>query len=99
MSAPTGHSAPAKSTTTAAALPPWMLLWLIVFAVSVPATAQYWRQYIADLTGGRAYSPDVVSRPSFVLLRLDALVQFVPTVVLALGLPQVTLLRLHAVLV
>jgi hypothetical protein len=99
MSAPTGQSAPAKSTTTAAALPPWMLLLLIGFAVSVPATAQYWRQYIADLTGGGAYSADVISRPSFVLLRLDAMVQFVPTVVMVIGLLAVALPRVRAVIV
>lgn len=78
MSVLTGQSAPTDHMTTPAALPPWMLLWLIGFAVSVPATAQYWRQYSADLTGSGAYRADVVNRPSFILLRLDAMVQFVP---------------------
>lgn len=99
MSAPAGHSVPTKTATPAAAVPPWMLLWLIGFAASVPATAGYWRQYFADLTGGGAYSADVVSSPSFVLLRLDAVVQFVPTVVMAIGLLAVALPWVRAAIV
>lgn len=90
---------PTGRITTAPALPPWMLLWLLGAAFSTPAAVQGWRQYFLDLTGGGAYGADVVATPSFGLLHLLALVQLVPSVVIAVGLCAVAFPQLRAMVV
>jgi len=99
VSADAVQTAPTGRLTTTAALPPWMLLWLLGAAFSVPAAVQGWRQYFLDLTGGGAYGTDVVTSPSFGLLKLLALVQLVPSVVIVVGLFAVAFPQLRAAVV
>jgi hypothetical protein len=84
---------------TAAALPPWMLLWLLAAAFSVPGAMQGWRQYFLELTGGGTYGTDAVTSPSCGLLRLLALLQLVPSVVIVVGLLSVTFPQLRTAVV
>lgn len=91
-------AAPAAPQPTVA-VPPWTLLWLVVFALAAPSTvAARWESYV-DLTATGSWGPELAATTSFSVLRMLTLLGFLPAAVVAAGLVAVAAPGLRAVLV
>lgn len=66
-------------------LPPWLWLWLVLYAVNLPATIDGWRAQVTELLSPDDIPAGLPGTPSLLVLRLFAIVGLVPSFALFVG--------------